>query len=485
MRSKIYSYGAAQPAKPKKDVKGVILSGSPSSLHRKNPPMPDRKLFNWNVPILGICYGMQAMAKLPGGEITRANKREYGETSLKILKKDSIFSGIPDTINVWMSHYDTVKKPPSGFTVLARTKNIPVAAMVDRKKNFYGLQFHPEVSHTQMGKKILSNFLFKVSKCSKDWNFSDWINSEIQRIKKEVSTGKVLMALSGGVDSSVASVLIQRALGKRFYPVFVDHGLTGAGDIRRIKDVLIKQMGLRVRMLNEGSRFLRCLKGVRSPEKKRKIIGREFINVFLEEARKISGITHLAQGTIYPDIIESAADGENSCKIKTHHNVGGLPASLKLKILEPLKMFYKDEVREIGRKLGIPEELIKQHPFPGPGFGIRIIGAVNKERVDILRKADEIITDELKKSGIYYNLWQAFAVFLPVKTVGVMGDKRTHKNVIAIRCTESKDAMTANWAHIPHSVLGKISTRIVNEINQINRVVYDLTNKPPGTIEWE
>ncbi|MBA7680395.1 GMP synthase [glutamine-hydrolyzing] [subsurface metagenome] len=484
VKSEIYPNNKPLPLKDPK-VQGIILSGSPISLSDKKFPKPDKKIFDMGVPILGICYGMQVMVKILSGEVGKGTKREYGETKFNILKKEKLFTGLPPSLKVWMSHYDTVKKLPPGFEILGKTGSISFAAVGDKKRNLYGLQFHPEVVHTEKGQEIFSNFLFKICKCRKDWNLGEWIEIKVREIKKDVGRGKVIMALSGGVDSSVAAILIQRAIGDRFYPVFVEHGLTRWKDRKRIDDILIKKMGLHVRIADAEERFLRHLKGVRDPERKRKIIGREFINVFMNEAKKIPGITHLAQGTLYPDVIESAGAGAGAAKIKSHHNVGGLPSSLKLKLIEPLRLLFKDEVRVVGRKLGIPEEIICQHPFPGPGLAVRIIGAVNKKRINILRRADVIVEEELKKSGIYYDLWQAFPVFLPVKTVGVMGDMRTHENVIALRLVESKDAMTANWAKVSHRVLSEISTRIVNEIHGVNRVVYDLTNKPPGTIEWE
>lgn len=468
-----------------KKAQGIILSGSPASAGKRGSLVPDKKIFFCRVPILGICYGMQVMARLLKGSVAKSETREYGETKLKILNKDELFSRLPDHIKVWMSHYDRVVEVPPGFRILARTKNVSVAAMADRERKFYALQFHPEVAHTEYGKEILSNFLFKICKAKNDWNLTEWIENTIKEINRDVGKGKVLMALSGGVDSSVAAVLIQRAIGKRFYPVFVDHGLIREKDTERIENILIGKMGLSVKIVNKKDRFLRRLKGVKDPEKKRKIIGREFIKVFTEEAEKIQGITHLAQGTLYPDVVESAKVGAGSSKIKTHHNVGALPKRLKFKLLEPLRFLFKDEVRKVGKSLGIPREIIRQHPFPGPGLGVRILGVINKRKIDILSKADAIMEEEMKNAGVYYHLWQSFPVLLPVRTVGVMGDKRTYENVIALRCVESKDAMTANWARIPYSVLAGISTRLVNEIRGVNRVVYDLTNKPPGTIEWE
>ncbi|MFH1416186.1 MAG: glutamine-hydrolyzing GMP synthase [Elusimicrobiota bacterium] len=484
VRSEIYPYNTEISLKKIKPA-GIILSGSPASLADKDHPEPPGDILKSGLPVLGICYGMQVMAEMLGGKVGRKGRREYGRAKLRIIKKGNIFSGFSGSSSVWMSHYDSVEKLPPGFEALASTKGIPVASMGDAARRLYGIQFHPEVVHTEEGNRILSNYVFSICGAKKDWNLNKWIETAVCDIKKQAGRGKVIMALSGGVDSSIASVIIKEAMGDRFFPVFVDHGLTRLKDRKKIKEVLIKKMGLNVRIIDCEDRFMNALKGVRDPEKKRKIIGREFINVFMAEARKIKGITHLAQGTLYPDIIESARAGTKSSVIKTHHNVGGLPKSMKLELIEPFRSLYKDEVRVIGRKLEVPPEIIDQHPFPGPGLGIRIIGAVNRKRVNILRAADVIVEEELKKARIYYSLWQAFPVFLTVKTVGVMGDMRTYENVIALRLVESVDAMTANWAEIPHKVLSNISTRIVNEITGINRVVYDITNKPPGTIEWE
>ncbi|MBN2406585.1 MAG: glutamine-hydrolyzing GMP synthase [Elusimicrobia bacterium] len=484
VNSRIYPFNRI-PYSEKKSIKGIILSGSPYSLKEEGAPYLDKRIFGLNVPILGICYGMQILAHTLGGKVERKDNREYGSASLQIVRKETLFRGIPGYTRVWMSHFDRVETLPEGFRVLAKTGSIPVAAMGSIRKKIYGVQFHPEVGHTEKGPDILKNFLFNICGAAKDWNLGKWIDAEIRLIRKQVGSGRVIMALSGGVDSSIASVLIKKAVGDRFFPVFVDHGLTRYKDRVKVEEILIGKMGLKVNMVECSQRFLKVLKGVKDPEKKRKIIGREFIRVFMEEASRIPGITHLAQGTLYPDVIESARAGTKSSVIKTHHNVGGLPKKLKLKLVEPFNSLYKDEVRIIGRKLGVPGEIIDQHPFPGPGLAVRIVGAVNRRRITILRKADVIIDQELKKHEIYYKLWQAFPVFLPVKSVGVMGDARTYENVLALRFVESKDAMTANWAHIPHRVLSEISTRIVNEIPGVNRVVYDITNKPPGTIEWE
>lgn len=466
-------------------IKGVIFSGSPSSSRTRSYPYPSQGWFGSGIPILGICYGMQVMTTLLGGVVAAGSDREFGESKITLVGDSPLFHDLPHSFPVWMSHSDRVTELPARFSILAESRDIPIAAMGDISRNFYGLQFHPEVTHTPAGKKILSNFVFQICRSEKDWSLDDWITQAENNIAREIGSGEVLLALSGGVDSSVAAVLIKQVIGERLHPVFVDHGLTRRKDRERIEKILIGQMGLNVIIIDAETRFLKILKGVRDPEKKRVLIGREFIRVFEEESARIPGITHLAQGTLYPDVIESARDGFGSVTIKTHHNVGGLPDFLPFKLLEPFRFLYKDEVRIIGKKLGLPSEIVHQHPFPGPGLAIRIAGAVNKKRLELVRKADFIIEEELYKAGKYDDLWQAFAVFLPVKSVGVMGDQRTYQNVIAIRCVESSEAMTANWAELPRDLISIISTRIVNEVRGINRVVYDITNKPPGTIEWE
>jgi len=484
--SEICAYDKSLPFN-KKDINGIILAGSPSSASSGGGQeyiQPPSETLQMGVPVLGICYGMQVMARMLGGEVKKSGTREYGDTVLKLTGKTRLLKGVPQESRVWMSHGDRVVKTPEGFNTVAETE-AGIGVIADESRSLYGVQFHPEVAHTDKGGRILSNFVFNICGSKKDWNLVSWIDEEINQIEREVGSGRVIMALSGGVDSSVAAVMIRKAIGDRFHPVYVDHGLMRFKDGRRIRDILIKKMGLKVKTVECGERFLAKLKGVRDPEKKRKIIGNEFVKVFTEEAESMKGITHLAQGTLYPDIIESAGDGTGASKIKSHHNVGGLPEKLHLKLLEPLKLLYKDEVRKIGEKLGLPQDIIKEHPFPGPGLAVRIMGAVNSKRADILRKADNIVDQELKNAGLYYNLWQAFCVFLPVKTVGVMGDARTYENVIALRFVDSDDAMTANWSKIPYEILSRISTRIVNEVKGVNRVVYDITNKPPGTIEWQ
>ncbi|PIR66133.1 MAG: glutamine-hydrolyzing GMP synthase [Candidatus Omnitrophica bacterium CG12_big_fil_rev_8_21_14_0_65_43_15] len=470
----------------KLNPKGIILSGGPASVYQKNAPRCDTRIFVLGIPVLGICYGMQFMAHMLNGNVTRAKKREYGRAELSIDDNKDLFKGLPRHIVSWMSHGDHISKLPKGFMGLAYTKNTKAASFADRKRKFYGVQFHPEVAHTQYGKKILENFLFDICGCSGNWTMKSYIKESIQNIKNTVGNEKVVLGLSGGVDSSVAAVLLNKAIGKRLRCIFVDNGLLRKGEREKVKEVFGRHFKMNLKCVDAAGQFLRNLKGETDPEKKRKIIGKTFIKVFEKEAKAIGGVKFLAQGTLYPDVIESrSAFGGPSATIKTHHNVGGLPKKMNLKLVEPLKELFKDEVRQLGKELGMLDELVWRQPFPGPGLAVRIIGDVTRERLDILKEVDYIVIDEIKKAGFYRKLWQAFAVFLPVKSVGIMGDERTYENVAAIRAVTSQDAMTADWAKLPYELLGKISNRIINEVKGINRVVYDISSKPPSTIEWE
>ncbi len=465
---------------------GLILSGGPASVKIKGVPLPDKKIFELGIPILGICYGMQVMAKLLQGKVDKSLKREYGRVEIFIDKKNRLFESLPAAFICWMSHGDKVSKLPSGFRRIAHTENGKIAVMADCKRRLYGVQFHPEVVHTQFGRKILDNFLKKICLCRGEWKISSFVDDSLADIRKEAGKERVVLGLSGGVDSSVAAVLLQKAIGKNLHGVFVNNGLLRKGEPDEIKAAFGKQMHMNIHYINAEERFLEKLKNVLDPEKKRKIIGKEFVSVFEETAKKIGDIKYLAQGTLYPDVVESlSAFGGPSAKIKTHHNVGGLPKKMKLKLIEPLKFLFKDEVRKIGGYLGLPDNIVLRHPFPGPGLAVRIVGGVTKSRLDILREADAIMMDEIKKHNLYRKVWQAFAVLLPVKSVGVMGDERTYENVLALRIINSVDGMTADWAKIPYHVMEIISNRIINEVRGVNRVVYDISSKPPATIEWE
>jgi GMP synthase (glutamine-hydrolysing) len=465
--------------------KGIILSGGPSSVYASDAPIPDIKIFQLGIPVLGICYGMQLMAHLFGGKVAKAVRREYGKAELIIDNRMSIFQGIQKKTIVWMSHGDRIVRYPSAFEPIAHTANSPVAAMADQEKRFYALQFHPEVIHTQKGFEILKNFLFKVCKCRPTWTMKSFIESSTADIREKANGKKIICGISGGVDSSVTAVLVHKAIGNHLTCIFVDNGVLRAGEARKVEETLRKHFNMNIHCVDASERFLNRLKGVIDPEVKRKRIGNEFIKVFEEEAKKIKGAKFLAQGTLYPDVIESIPFKGPSATIKSHHNVGGLLERMKLKLIEPLRELFKDEVRLLGKELSLPIEIINRHPFPGPGLAIRVIGEVTRERCDILRKADTIVLDEIRKAGLYTELWQSFAVLLPVKSVGVMGDERTYENVIAVRAVKSLDGMTADWAKIPHDVLGIISNRIINEVKGVNRVVYDISSKPPSTIEWE
>jgi GMP synthase (glutamine-hydrolysing) len=466
-----------------KNLKGMVLSGGPSSVFDENSPFCDKKIFELNVPILGICYGLQMIAFLFDGKVERSKSREYGKAIIKIDDFSDIFKGLEKQEKVWMSHGDFVSSLPKGFVPLASTENIPYAAIKNQEKKIYGLQFHPEVVHTENGKKIIQNFL-DICECKKTWTPVSFIATSVERIKDTVGDKKVILGLSGGVDSSVCATLVHKAIGNQLTSIFIDNGLLRKNESNEVKETF-SNLHLNLDFVDASDRFLFELKGVSDPEDKRKIIGRVFIEVFEEEAEKIGEVEFLAQGTLYPDVIESTSFKGPSATIKSHHNVGGLPEEVNLKLIEPLKELFKDEVREIGKELGLPEKIIGRHPFPGPGLAVRVIGAVTKKRLDILKEADFVFIDELKKSGYYDQVWQAFCVLLPVQSVGVMGDERTYENVLALRAVTSLDGMTADWAQLPYDLIGRISNRIINEVKGINRVVYDISSKPPATIEWE
>ena len=465
---------------------GIILSGGPSSIYEKNSPKTDTRIFELGIPVLGICYGMQFMVYAMGGTVQRAGKREYGFARLQVREKDSLLKNIDDDAQCWMSHGDSITELPRGFSITASTDNTPVGAAANAEKRLYGVQFHPEVHHTPQGKKILENFLFDICGCSPSWTMGSFAGEAIADIQETVGDKKVILGLSGGVDSSVTAVLIHRAIGRRLTCIFVDNGLLRKDEALKLKKSLKQHLDINIRFVSAKRKFLSALSGVTDPEKKRKIIGKIFMDVFEEEARKITDAEFLAQGTLYPDVIESvSAYGGPSSVIKSHHNVGGLPKKMKLKLIEPLRFLFKDEVRELGKTLEMPDALIWRQPFPGPGLAIRIIGAVTPKRLSVLREVDDIFVEEIRKNGYYRKLWQSFAVLLPLKSVGIMGDERTYDNIVALRAVNSVDAMTADWARLPHELLAHISNRIINEVKGVNRVVYDISSKPPSTIEWE
>ncbi len=467
-------------------AKGIILSGGPSSVHDEGAPAVDPEVFRLGVPILGICYGMQLMAHQLGGAVEKAERREYGPAAIDLDMASMLFLDVErENVRVWMSHGDRILRLPPGFSILAHSENSPIAAMGDPARNLFAVQFHPEVVHTPCGKTILENFLFRICRCRSQWTMKSFVESVTQTVREKVGEDRVICALSGGVDSSVVAVLLHRAIGERLHCIFVNNGLLRRGEAESVERIFKDHFELNLTVVHAAEAFLNGLKGVTDPERKRKIIGNLFIELFEREAGKLEGARYLAQGTLYPDVIESVSFKGPSATIKTHHNVGGLPERMNLELIEPLRELFKDEVRLVGRELGLPEHIIKRHPFPGPGLAIRVIGAVTREKLEILREADSILLEEIEASGWYDHVWQAFAVLLPVRSVGVMGDERTYEEVIAVRAVESVDAMTADWARLPHEVLQRISNRIINEVKGVNRVVYDISSKPPSTIEWE
>jgi len=493
-----------------KNIKGIILSGGPASVYQRNAPKPDPAIWNSGIPILGICYGLQLVTKELGGKVRAEKKREYGKAELLIDNHENIFAGLSKLIQCWMSHGDSIVKLPNGFKTLAHTKNAAHAAIGSPEQGIFGVQFHPEVVHTPQGLDIIKNFVYVICRCKPTWTTKNFIAEIIKELRAQIGKKKVLCALSGGVDSTTVATLVKKAIGKQLICMFIDQGFMRKNEAKKIVEIFRKRFKINLIHVDASRKFFKKLKGVTDPEKKRKIIGREFIRTFEKEAlrlcpstssgqhraksrcsgqaKKLGCIPFLAQGTIYPDIIESAVPGTltgKPKKIKTHHNVGGLPEKMGFKLVEPIRLLFKDEVRALGKELGIPDEIISRQPFPGPGLSIRIIGELTPERVVILQEADDIVVEEIKNAGLYKQLWQSFAVLLPIRTTGVMGDKRTYLNTIAIRAVTSIDAMTADWARLPYDLLEKISTRIVNEVPEVNRVVYDISSKPPSTIEWE
>ncbi|MFT8314127.1 MAG: glutamine-hydrolyzing GMP synthase [Clostridium sp.] len=466
-----------------KDPKGIILTGGPNSVYGDNTPKIDKELFDLGIPVLGICYGQQLITHTLGGKVESAEIREYGKAEINLSKDCKIFNGIEENNIALMSHTDYVSEPPAGFKIAATTKQCPVAAMANEEKNIYGVQFHPEVEHTVFGKEMLANFLFKVCDLKGDWSMSSFAEEKIKEIKEVVGDKKVICALSGGVDSSVAAVLVHKAIGKQLTCIFVDHGLLRKDEGDQVEDIFRKQFDMNLIRVNAKDRFLGKLSGVSDPEKKRKIIGEEFIRVFEEESKKLGDIAYLVQGTIYPDVVESGT--ATSATIKSHHNVGGLPEDMEFKLIEPLRELFKDEVRAVGEELGIPHKLVWRQPFPGPGLGIRVLGEITEEKLEIVREADAIFRDEIAKAKLDETIWQYFACLPNIRSVGVMGDERTYCHTIALRAVTSSDAMTSDWARIPYEVLDEVSRRIVNEVKGVNRIVYDVTSKPPATIEWE
>ena len=484
--SKVLPFNTSINVIKKLNPVGIVLSGGPASVLIKGAPKPRHEIFSLGIPVLGICYGLQLMGSMLGGQVKSSNCREYGRGKLNIIRKGSLFKGLPSKLTVWNSHGDCLVKLPKGFKALAQTENSDFASIENTEKNFYGLQFHPEVEHSEKGKDIIKNFLYNICTCTGDWDMEDFTSTAIEEIQKKVGKKKVILGLSGGVDSSVAAALIHRAIGDQLTCIFVDNGLLRLNEREQVKELFHNHIPGKLKVSLAASLFLKKLKGVTDPERKRKIIGKTFIEVFDNEVKKLGNVDFLAQGTLYPDVIESVPiDGNPASLIKSHHNVGGLPKKMKLSLLEPLRELFKDEVRDLGRALGLSESVLMRHPFPGPGLGVRVIGSITSGNLKVLKQADSIFIDELHHSNMYHKLWQAFCVFLPVKSVGVMGDERTYENVISLRAVTSSDAMTADWAQLPDKLLRKVSNRIINEVKGANRVVYDISSKPPSTIEWE
>jgi len=465
--------------------KGIILSGGPASVYEDQAPVCDKKIFELGIPILGICYGAQLIAKVFRGKVIKTSQAEYGRINVILEKREDIFYGFPDSTTCWMSHQDLVENIPPNFKVIARSENSKVAALVNGEKKIYGVQFHPEVSHTPLGKKLLENFIYRICQCKPSWNLESFIQQSIKDIKEKIGKGKVVAGVSGGIDSIVAAVLAHKAIGDQLHCIFINNGLLRKGEAEEVRKRFKNNYKIDLIYIDASNRFLKRLKDASDPEIKRKIIGEEFIRIFEEKAKDIGEVEYLLQGTLYPDVIESISLEGPSSTIKSHHNVGGLPEEMKLKVLEPLKYLFKDEVRKVAKKLKFYDEVTWRQPFPGPGLSIRIIGKIDEEKLDILRKADDVIMQEIKKNNLYRKVWQSFGILLPIKTVGVMGDIRTYDFVLVLRIVNSSDGMTADWAKTPYTILGKISNRIINEVEGINRVVYDISSKPPATIEWE
>lgn len=483
--AEIYPFNISFEKLKELNPKGIILSGGPSSVYDKEAPIPSFDVADFGVPVLGICYGLQLIAYKKGGVVDSAARREYGRAELLIDSHEDLFLDLPSSTTVWMSHGDALKEPPKGYEIIAHSDNSPICAVRSKDRKVFGVQFHPEVHHTQLGNKILSNFVRSICGCREVWNAESFIESSIKDISEKVGNDGVLLALSGGVDSTVAAVLLHKAIGEKLHCVHIDSGVMRTDESKTVVDLFNQSFKIPVELVDGSDLFLKRLKDVEDPEQKRKIIGKTFIDLFEETAKKYKDTKWLGQGTLYPDVIESLSVKGPSATIKSHHNVGGLPEMMNLKIIEPFRELFKDEVREVGRQLGVPEWFVERHPFPGPGLAIRILGAVSKDRLDILRKADDIYLEEIRNAKLYDEIWQAFVVLLPVSSVGVMGDGRTYENVCALRAVTSTDGMTADWYEFPQNVLAKISNRIINEVRGINRVVYDITSKPPGTIEWE